>query len=122
MLHAQASITSLGKPLISYDGAFLDGALWGKYVMLACVGMDGEDRDIFCSLSINPTEDTYEYEYHIAQQLKHPDIKKFLLSKDLCVITDQSKGLKSAIHSMLPQAHHRFCGHHILNNIRGRPL
>lgn len=108
MLHAQAIACSLGKPLISFDGGFLDQSTWGKATMLVCVGMDGESRDIVCAVSINPSETAEAYEYLIKCMRKHATMNAFLSAEDLCIITDQSKGLTSAIKAQLPQAYHRY--------------
>jgi hypothetical protein len=99
----------------------IQSELWGKYNILVTGGSDGENRDSLLSFSIVPVESQFHYEWHMANEQKHADLReKFLRLPLLVVPSDRKKGLMNSVDKMLPDCAPRHCARHLIGNLPDR--
>ncbi|CAA7031227.1 unnamed protein product [Microthlaspi erraticum] len=99
------------RPIIGLDGAFLKWDIKGH--LLAAVGRDGDNRIVPISWAVVEIENDTNWDWfvsHLSQNLGLGD------GRNVAIISDKQKGLVKAVHNLLPQAEHRQCARHILDN------
>ena len=101
------------RPIIELDGTFLKRAVKG--VLLTAVGHDTNNQIYPIAWAVVQSETTDSWLWFI-KKIKHDlvlqDWNRFV------IISDRSKGLKSAMESELPNAEHRKCVKHIAENVK----
>jgi hypothetical protein len=86
--------------------------------MLVSAGSDGENRDCLISFSIVPVESQQHYEWHMANEQKHTELREtFLRQPNLVVPTDRKRGLINATKIHLPDCAPRHCAEHLIGNL-----
>ena len=101
------------RPVIGVDGTFLKVAVKG--VLLTAVGHDANNQIYPIAWSVVQSETTENWLWFVQQ------IKRDLVLKDgsgFVILSDRSKGLKSAVATELPNAEHRKCVKHIVENLK----
>ena len=100
------------RPLIGLDGCFLKGKFGG--VCLAACALDGNNGMFPIGIYICNQESKETWTYFL-NQLK-PHVTKH--PKPLTFISDQGKGLDSAVTNIFPTSTHRFCFRHLYKNFK----
>lgn len=104
--------------LIVIPFLFSQSELWGKHNILVSGGSDGENRDCLVSFSIVPVESGAHYEWHMANEQKHVELRDNFLRVPLLVVpTDRKRGLINATSKMLPDCAPRHCARHLIGNL-----
>ncbi len=88
---------------------------FGKYTLYSCYGTTANCNTFPVAFAIhfgNEDKDGWVQFWEFAKSL-HPSLDRF----DTTIITDQAKGLKEAIHQVLPDAIHFHCSFHWRQNI-----
>ncbi|CAE6224026.1 unnamed protein product [Arabidopsis arenosa] len=101
------------RPIIGLDGTFLKVAVKG--VLLTAVGHDANNQIYPIAWAVVQSETADNWHWFVKQ------IKKDLGLEDgsrFVIISDRSKGLLSAVKSELPNAEHRMCVKHIIENLK----
>ncbi|OMO76714.1 Zinc finger, PMZ-type [Corchorus capsularis] len=103
------------RPILGIDGCFLKGPY--KCQVITAVGKDANDQMYPVCWAVAETENREVWEWFL--NLLKDDF-------DMCdglqytFISDQHKGLESAMKEVLPRAKHRNCARHVFSNWSGR--
>ncbi|XP_062103973.1 uncharacterized protein LOC133815107 [Humulus lupulus] len=101
------------RPLIGLDGCFLKG--YCKGVLLAAVGVDGENSLYPIAYAIVEKENTETWKWFVEilkEDLQVENSSKFTL------MSDRPKGLENAMKSLWDGAHVRYCVRHMHSNFK----
>ncbi|XP_020889209.1 uncharacterized protein LOC110230460 [Arabidopsis lyrata subsp. lyrata] len=99
------------RPVIGIDGAFLKWDIKGH--LLAAVGRDGDNRIVPIAWAVVEIENDDNWDWfmrHLSASLGLCEMQH------LAIISDKQSGLVKAIHTILPEAEHRQCSKHIMDN------
>ncbi|XP_010469626.1 PREDICTED: uncharacterized protein LOC104749643 [Camelina sativa] len=99
------------RPILGIDGAFLKWDIKGH--LLAAVGRDGDNRIVPVAWAVVEIENDDNWDWFmrlLSRSLGLEDGSK------IAIISDKQSGLVKAIHNILPQAEHRQCAKHIMEN------
>ncbi|KAG7595032.1 MULE transposase domain [Arabidopsis thaliana x Arabidopsis arenosa] len=99
------------RPVIGIDGAFLKWDIKGH--LLAAVGRDGDNRIVPIAWAVVEIENDDNWDWFLRQLATSLGLSEMT---DLAIISDKQSGLVKAIHTILPQAEHRQCSKHIMDN------
>ncbi|CAD5313668.1 unnamed protein product [Arabidopsis thaliana] len=99
------------RPVIGIDGAFLKWDVKGH--LLAAVGRDGDNRIVPIAWAVVEIENDDNWDWFLRQLASSLGLCEM---QHLAIISDKQSGLVKAIHSILPQAEHRQCSKHIMDN------
>ncbi|KAG7563172.1 Transposase MuDR plant [Arabidopsis suecica] len=99
------------RPVIGIDGAFLKWDIKGH--LLAAVGRDGDNRIVPIAWAVVEIENDDNWDWFLRQISASLGLCQM---SDLAILSDKQSGLVKAIHTILPQAEHRKCSKHIMDN------
>ncbi|KAG7572036.1 MULE transposase domain [Arabidopsis suecica] len=99
------------RPVIGIDGAFLKWDIKGH--LLAAVGRDGDNRIVPLAWAVVEIENDDNWDWFLKKLSESLGLCEMV---NLALISDKQSGLVKAIHNVLPQAEHRQCSKHIMDN------
>nr|KAJ0220957.1 hypothetical protein LSAT_V11C200088470 [Lactuca sativa] len=99
--------------VIGLDGSFLKGQCKGE--LLTAIGRDENNHVYPIAWAITEIENKPNWQWFL--ELLHDDLE-LQGGLDLCVISDQHKGLLEAIKVILLHVEHRQCARHLYENFR----
>ncbi|CAA7044351.1 unnamed protein product [Microthlaspi erraticum] len=99
------------RPIIGLDGAFLKWDIKGH--LLAAVGRDGDNRIVPIAWAVVEVENDDNWDWFIKQLSGSLDLGD---GRKVSIISDKHKSLVKAVKNVLPQAEHRQCARHIMEN------
>ncbi|CAD5320933.1 unnamed protein product [Arabidopsis thaliana] len=93
------------------NGAFLKWDIKGH--LLAAVGRDGDNRIVPLAWAVVEIENDDNWDWFLKKLSESLGLCEMV---NLALISDKQSGLVKAIHNVLPQAEHRQCSKHIMDN------
>ncbi|KAG7560858.1 Zinc finger SWIM-type [Arabidopsis thaliana x Arabidopsis arenosa] len=99
------------RPVIGIDGAFLKWDIKGH--LLAAVGRDGDNRIVPLAWAVVEIENDDNWDWFLRKLSSSLGLCEMA---NLAILSDKQSGLVKAIHTILPQAEHRQCSKHIMDN------
>ncbi|KAL5701036.1 hypothetical protein ACHQM5_026418 [Ranunculus cassubicifolius] len=101
------------RPIIGLDGCFLKGKYGGA--CLSAMGLDAMNG--LFPLAIYITTGEHKESWGMLCSLLQCHVNKH--PEPITFISDRQKGLRQAVASWFPRAHHRFCFRHMYKNFKG---
>ncbi|RID74972.1 hypothetical protein BRARA_B02045 [Brassica rapa] len=98
------------RPIIGLDGAFLKWDIKGH--LLAAVGRDGDNRIVPIAWAVVEIENDTNWDWFVRLLFVDLDLGD---GQNVAVLLDKHRLVK-AVHTILPQAEHRQCAKHIMDN------
>ncbi|KAF1886644.1 hypothetical protein Lal_00045877 [Lupinus albus] len=106
------------RPWFGIDGCHLKGPYGG--ILLAAIALDGNNGIFPIAIAVVEVEckDSWRFFLTLLSETLHtiPEWK----DDKLTIMSDRQKGLKDAVSEIFPNAQHRFCCNHLLNNFKLR--
>ncbi|CAI9280097.1 unnamed protein product [Lactuca saligna] len=99
--------------VIGLDGSFLKGQCEGE--LLTAIRMDANNHVYPIAWAVAEIENNPNWQWFL--ELLHADLE-LQGGLDLCVKSDQHKGLLKAVKVVLPRVEHRQCARHVYANFR----
>ncbi|XP_010468532.1 PREDICTED: uncharacterized protein LOC104748622 [Camelina sativa] len=99
------------RPIIGIDGAFIKWDIKGH--VLAAVGRDGDNRIVSLAWAVVEIENDDNWDWFLRHLSASLDL---VTMTSLALILYKQSGLVKAISNILPQAEHRQCARHIMDN------
>ncbi|CAE5962923.1 unnamed protein product [Arabidopsis arenosa] len=99
------------RPIIGIDGAFLKWHIKGH--LLATTGRDRDNRIVPIAWAVVEIENDDNWDWFVRLLSRTLELQD---GRNVAIISDKQSGLVKAIHSVIPQAEHRQCARHIMEN------
>lgn len=99
------------RPIIGLGGAFLKWDIKGH--LLAAVGRDGDNRIVPIAWAVVEIENDDNWDWFVRLLSIDLDLGD---GRNVAILLDKQRGLVKAVHTILPQAEHRQCARHIMDN------
>ncbi|KAE8967337.1 hypothetical protein PR001_g28134 [Phytophthora rubi] len=103
-------IVKMSKPIVGFDAAHLKGEMYKRGVFLVATTKDYNNHVIPFAFALVPVE-TFDHWFWFMECVKSATgIDRFT------ALSDRQKGLLAAVAQVFPQAGHRFCLRHLMDN------
>ncbi|XP_020879634.1 uncharacterized protein LOC110227990 [Arabidopsis lyrata subsp. lyrata] len=99
------------RAIIGLDGAFLKWDVKGH--LLAATGRDGDNRIVPIAWAVVEIENDDNWDWFVRMLSATLDLQD---GRNVAIISDKQKGLVKVVHNVIPNAEHRQCARHIMDN------
>ncbi|CAE6119769.1 unnamed protein product [Arabidopsis arenosa] len=99
------------RPIIGIDGAFLKWDVKGH--LLAATRRDGDNRIVPIAWAVVEIENDDNWDWFLKMLSTSLELQD---GRNVAIISDKQSGLVKAIQTVIPQAEHRQCARHIMDN------